>query len=76
MKILPLFFGIICLKICFDVYPEDIKGPEQMLLAIITSFLSGMFFGEYLLLHRQKKYFCGEIEDILNRYNELFDTEE
>ena len=70
MKILPFFFGGIMTKKIFYAYCNDINGSEQKLIAVIASFLCGMFFGEYLLLRRQKKYFCGELEEILKCYNE------
>ena len=66
MKILPFFFG----GNFFDAYCNDINGSEQKLIAVIASFLCGMFFGEYFLLRKQKKHFCGELEEILKCYNE------
>ena len=55
MKIIPFLFGAIMLKNFSDAYRDNINGPEQKVMVVIASFLSGMFFGEYLLLYRQKK---------------------
>ena len=49
--------ALIMFKLIADSYNNDINGPEQTFLAIISSFLCDLFFWEYLLLRRQRNYF-------------------
>ena len=65
MKIFLFVFALIILKILYDPYHNDIKGPEQTVLALICAFFCDMFFGEYLLICRQRRYAFGDIEKIL-----------
>ena len=62
MKMPGFAFAFTMIKLLFDGYHNDIMGPEQVCLALICSFFCGMFFGECLLLLRQRIYFLAEIE--------------
>ena len=71
MKMIGFAFAFTMIKLLFDGYHNDIIGPEQVCLALIYSFFCGMFFGECLLLLRQRVDFLGEIETVLKKYDEL-----
>ena len=71
MKIFVIVFTLITMKLLCDGHHNNVKGREQVLLALICSFFCGMFFGKYLHLLRQKIYFLGEIETVLKNFNEF-----
>ena len=70
MKIFLTFFVCIFINLLFDAYQLCIKDWQETFLALICSFSCGMFFGEYLILRRQRKELFGELDSILNNYNE------
>ena len=71
MKMIGFAFVCIMIKLLFDGHHNDIIGPKQVCLALICLFYCGMFFGECVLLLRQRVYFLGDTETVLKKYDEF-----
>ena len=48
-------FGIICLKLIFDLYMSRDQKEEQKIYAIMAAFFCRMFFGEILFGFLQER---------------------
>ena len=48
-------FGIILLKLIFDIYMGRVQKEEKQMYAVIPTFFCGMFFGEDLFVSMQRR---------------------
>ena len=48
-------FGVICVKLLFDAFMGSIDKEEKVIYALVSAFFCGMFFGELLLIFKQRR---------------------